>query len=528
MIPTRPREGDQRNTRPAIPAICLVVSVGCAPTLDPTWTLTADPPILDLGAVAMGELASGEVLLSHDGEGRVTITDLTLSAPDRWSAALLDPTLDPAQQEPLVVGLVAKGKGPLDDALIVTTADGLQLKVALRAEVGGSAQPDDTGEPDDSDDTDLPPETVDGPEAFSWDRDRVQQFAFTIDEAGINSLRTAPSEWVSGSLEYAGFTWDQVAFRLKGSSSFQAIDQKPAWKIKFGEYVEGGNFYGLERLTLNNEVWDATMMAENMAYWTWREQGNPAPLTSYASITLNGRLLGVYAILESMDDDFMDRMWPGSNGGLYEMTRNCDFTGDCSCFDLQETGPDFDPQGIKRGCEAVAEGTVEALAEAFDWDSLLTYLAVELSLNHPDSYSFNLNNFFVYHDPIGDRLYLSPWGADSTWTYFYPPSTPTTAGCDHSYGDVLDWSAAGWLMRFCRSDSTCRAELKARVTEIADWMEAADVVGQMEATRDLLDPYAGLETHVNWTVENRADWVACTLAWTKARPATLRAWAAQP
>jgi hypothetical protein len=297
--------------------------------------------------------------------------------------------------------------------------------------------------------------------------------------------------------------------------------------VKFGEYMPGSTFHGLERLTLNNEVWDASMMAETMAYWAWREQGNPAPRTTYASVTLNGELLGLYAVLESMDDDFMDHTWPGSNGGLYEMTRSCDFTGDCTCFDLQETGSAYDPTGITRGCQAVAVGTADALKQAFDWDALVTYLALELSLSHPDSYSYNLNNFFVYHDPLSDKLFLSPWGADSTWTYVYPPSA-ATPDCANTYGDVLTWGAAGWLMKFCLSDATCRPDLVARVLEIADWLEAADVVGEMAATRDLLDPHAELETHTNWSVEDRANWIACTLDWTADRPETLRAWAERP
>ena len=350
----------------------------------------------------------------------------------------------------------------------------------------------------------------------------VQPLLLELEEEAIQALREEPTSWVSGTLVFREQTFEEVGVRLKGSASFQEVDHKPAWKIKLGEYVDGQRLEGLERLTLNNEVWDPTMMAETMAYRSFRDNGSPAPLTGYAHVTLNGVELGVYALLESMDDDFVDRVWPGSDGGLWEMTRNCDFTGDCSCFDLQETGEAFDPAGITRGCEAVAVGTTEALKGAFDWDALIAFLAVERVVNHPDSYSYNLNNFFVHHDPLEDRLALSPWGADSTFIYAYPPSA-SNPNCEPLYRDVDEATSVGWLGRFCEEDPSCRADLHAKMVEVADWMEAVDLVGEMERNRDLLDPWAEDELAVNWTTEDREARVACFLEWTAQRPAEVRA-----
>ena len=179
---------------------------------------------------------------------------------------------------------------------------------------------------------------------------------------------------------------------------------------------------------------------------------------------------------------------------------------------------------ITKGCEAAAAGTLEALQSAFDWEALIAFLAVEFAVNHPDSYSYNLNNFFIYHDPASDRLSLSPWGADSTFIYAYPPSTPNPT-CEPLYRDVLTSTPKGWLMGFCLSSSDCRADLSAKVLEVADWMEESDLVGRMEATAERLDPYAALETEVNWTLADRKQRLGCFIDWTKRRPAALRDWA---
>jgi len=351
----------------------------------------------------------------------------------------------------------------------------------------------------------------------------VHELVIELDDNGLTALREDPDSWTDADLHMGDRTWPAVGLRVKGSASWQSIDEKPALKIKFDEYVPGQDFYGLQRLTLNNEVWDPTMMAETLAYQTFRRAGSPAPRTGYAALWLSDRYLGLYAILESMDDDFMDHAWPDSNGGLWEMTRNCDFVGDCTCFDLQETGGSYDPDGIDRGCEAAEAGTFEAVQDAFDWDATEAFLAAETALNHPDSYSWNLNNFFVYHEPVGDQLSLVPWGADSTFIYAYPPSTPNP-GCEPLYTDVLTASPSGWMMGFCRGDPTCTASLEARILEVADLIEDDDLVGQMHTLRDQLDPYADDEVYVNWTLDDREARVDCFIEWTARRPDELRAW----
>jgi hypothetical protein len=373
----------------------------------------------------------------------------------------------------------------------------------------------------------VPAEQVPGsdgePEAAVFDPEVVHEIQVDLDETAIQSLRTTPEVWVEGAVTFDGIERAPVGIRLKGSASFQSVDHKPAWKFKFDHVHESIRLYGLERLTLNNEVWDPTMMAEAMAYEAFRDNGSAAPRTGYAAVTLNERYLGLYAIIESMDDAFVDHQWPGSDGGLWEMTRDCDFTGDCTCFELQETGDAYEADALVQGCEAVTLGTAEAVGAAFDWEALIAFLAVERAVNHPDSYSFNLNNFFVYHDPLTDRLFLSPWGADSTFVYAYPPSAPNP-GCDPLYRDVDTGSPVGWLAGFCLADPTCRADLDVAVLDVASWMEDTDLVGRMEQRRDALDPWAALETEVNWTDEDRDARVACFLEWTAQRPDELRAW----
>ena len=337
-----------------------------------------------------------------------------------------------------------------------------------------------------------------------FDPNTVHTLVLTVED--LQPLRDEPREWVHATVVFDDLTLHDVGLRLKGSSSFQPVDQKPAFKVKMDEYVPGQRLWGLERLTLNNEVWDPTMLAENMGYRTFRENGSMAPRTGYVAVTLNDRYLGLYALLESMDEGFLKQN-DASGGAIWEMTRNCYFDGDCTCFEPQEGESD----AIYAGCVS---------PEAFDLDRLVAFLAVEQAVNHPDSYSWNLNNFFVIADAEGS-LSMSPWGADSTFIYAYPPSKPNP-DCEPIHLDVDSRAHKGMLRTWCETDAACSSAYDAKILDIADWMEEVDLVGEMQRTRAMLDTYAPLETHVNWTLDDREARSDCFEQWTAQRPDELR------
>ncbi len=412
---------------------------------------------------------------------------------------------------------------------------------------GGGPSPSDTlesihhgdtgsplGSPEDSSpetswEWEAPTELVAGPQQdpadIIYSDTLVHDFQIVLNESSVQLLNEDWEQYVPGTFTYDGREYSPVGVRLKGSSSWNWLDAKPAWKIKFNEYVEGGRFYGLKRLTLNNNVWDPSMMAETLAYRVFRQADSPAPRTGYATVTFNGYLLGLYTIVESMDDVFVEHWWPGSQGGLYEMTRNCDFNGDCDCFELEDAGDNMDPDALARVCDAVGEGTVGALETVFDWDNLMAFFAAERVTNHPDSYSFNLNNFHIYHDPLEDKLSLIPWGADSTFVYHWP-AWELDYECDvMSYYDDLAEYPYAYLAQFCQGNEECWADLSAAMLEVADLLEDMDLAGFVESTRENISSFVYSETRIPYlTPEHFDQRVDCHEEWILQRPDEVRAY----
>lgn len=109
-----------------------------------------------------------------------------------------------------------------------------------------------------------------------------------------------------------------MGIRLKGWASFQPLDQKPAFKIKFDEFVDGQELLGLERLTLNNMVQDSGMVRERLGYRYLRGLGIPAPLCNHARVYVNEIYYGLYANLQTLDKTFVNSLFDPAPRNLFD------------------------------------------------------------------------------------------------------------------------------------------------------------------------------------------------------------------
>lgn len=347
-----------------------------------------------------------------------------------------------------------------------------------------------------------------------------------LSDEAVAALTTSPSAYVVGSVSANGHTWGSVGVRLKGSASWQPISQKPNWKLKFVDYSDE-RFYGLDRLTLNNNVWDASMMAQDLAYWFFAAAGVPAPRTGYAWVTLNGEDKGLYTILESMDRQFVEAHFEHTEGNLYEMTRECDFDTDGSCYELQTAGDDDDEHALDSATSAARSGQADRLREAFQWQHLIRFFAVERVINHPDSYSYNLNNYFVYHDPTLDLVSLIPWGADSTFVYTYPPEVDDYPCEASAYWDVMTSSPYGHLGSLCESDLNCANDLETSLREVAALLETSGLAERAEANRARIRDYMQADPWLRYDVDDFDRRVDCFITWMGERPEEIEGWLAR-
>ena len=281
-------------------------------------------------------------------------------------------------------------------------------------------------------------------------------------DAQVAALSEQPREDVPGEVFFGEEQWT-AGVKLKGNRSFRDLSEKSSFKIDFHEYDEDARFYGRKRITLNNMIQDPTMSSENLSYALHAAMGHAAPLHGYARVTVNGELFGLYSLLETVDDDFLERNFPGDDeGNLYEGGYGGDFNNGCESLFEQDEGDDTslaDLRGLIAEVEASTPETIEALIDArFDAEALFAMWGVEIVSGNADGYTSLGNNFHAYHAVETAQWTLIPWGADQAFR-----------------ADSVQLSDFyGALAVRCWASTGCQARMRAGVERVVETWRSED------------------------------------------------------
>ena len=253
-----------------------------------------------------------------------------------------------------------------------------------------------------------------------WDqiRRQVRTMPQALGEARKTGEATSPFSWVDAHVEINGIAFEDASIRKKGFIGSLDSD-RPSLKVrlpKSGAAPENGIVH---QLTLNNNKQDRALVSQTMAYSLFNQAGLVAPRTSYATVSVNGKALGVYTNVEPARQPLVQRGFGTDKGTLYEGTIVDFYQGWKTGFE-RKFGPDeAGREKIGQLIDALDSDDntlVAAVGEVVDLDHFLRFWALESLIGFWDGYTGNQNNYFCYHNPKTDRLYFLPWGADSVFT----------------------------------------------------------------------------------------------------------------
>lgn len=109
-----------------------------------------------------------------------------------------------------------------------------------------------------------------------------------------------------------------MAIRGKGNTSLTQVEQygnsRYSFKVEFDHYDNALNYYGLDKLSLNNLIQDNTMLKDYLCYQLMGSFGVDAPLCSFVYITVNGEDWGLYLAVEGVEESFLQRNYGSSYG----------------------------------------------------------------------------------------------------------------------------------------------------------------------------------------------------------------------
>ena len=252
----------------------------------------------------------------------------------------------------------------------------------------------------------------------------VLRVEIEMSPAAADSLRRRPRKYVPATVREGGLVYSNVMVHLKGAiGSFRKFDEKPGLTVKFGD--TNAPFHGLNKLHLNNSVQDSTYLSEWVCGELFRAAGVPTPRVSHALVELNGRRLGLYVLIESVNRPFLARYFPNTHGNVYGQSGNADVNAP---LHIMSGHGDTNRTDLRRLAVAARGSDPERLAKVLDVDRFISFMALEVMLSHWDGYTFSAHNYRVFHDLDADKMVFIPHDKDQMMRRPIESITPQPQG----------------------------------------------------------------------------------------------------
>lgn len=325
--------------------------------------------------------------------------------------------------------------------------------------------------------------------------------------------------WVPVTVSYNDSTWEHVGFRFKGNSSLRAAwgtgEDRLPFKLDFDEFeddhpeIHNQRFFGFKELSFATNYRDPTGLRETLAYEAFRGAGLLASETAFYEIVLDRggvpESLGVYTMVEEIDDTVISRRLGDDAGNLYEagdgaasfaagtkdmIPANFEKKNNESAADWSDLGELYE---ILHSPDRAAstESWRQRLETVFDVDAFLKWLGVSAVILHWDTYGWVAHNFYLYHRPDNGLLTWIPWDHNLVLGATLPPWQGGPG--DVPGGPPLDYSRVteAWpLIRYLLDDPVFHERYVEHLRSLQRQFDVERLEAQCRAWAALLAPHA--------------------------------------
>lgn len=285
----------------------------------------------------------------------------------------------------------------------------------------------------------LFPQTLDETEML-YDDSEVAIVKITVDPAIIEWLYQ-DENLTSDSLHYAQFyfknkwieeTVDSIGFRLRGNTS--RFSEKKSFKVSFNYFIPGREFYGVDKLNLNGEHNDPSIIRSKLCWDQYQNIGMRSSKAAHTEVYLNDQYYGLYISVEHIDDEFLQKyfnddsgnlwkcLWPadlnylGSDPDLYKEVN--DGNGR-QAYELKTNENENDYYQLARLIDIINNtpnnlfaDSVESIIYIYE---VLKYFSVNNLTGSWDDYWSLMNNYYLYHEPSVNMFHFIPYDYDNTY-----------------------------------------------------------------------------------------------------------------
>lgn len=279
------------------------------------------------------------------------------------------------------------------------------------------------------------------------------EWMYDYDNVESDSLHMA---YIYYQNEYINDTLEQVGFRLRGNTS--RTSQKKSFKLDFNHFVSGRDFYGLEKINLNGEHNDVSIIRSKLSWDIFNSIGMVATRANHIEVYINDTYYGLYISVEHIDDTFLSRNFDNGSGNLWKCLwpANLGYRGsnpsdyhpwvdDNRPYDLKTNDDEYDFTQLARLIHII-NNDPDSLEHVLDVSEFIKYLAINILTGGWDDYRSLQNNFYLYHQPNIGRFLLIPYDYDNTfgvdwfsvdWDNIDPYSYYLIADTDRPLADII-------------------------------------------------------------------------------------------
>jgi len=182
-----------------------------------------------------------------------------------------------------------------------------------------------------------------------FDDSIVHSLNIAVEEGEWNALieNASSKEYLLCDITIDGESFQSAAIRTKGNTSLSSVKnlggERYSFKVEFDHYQRGLSYYGLDKLSLNNLIFDKTYLKDFLVYDMMEYMGVDTPLASFVLVTVNGEPWGLYLAVEGVEESFAERNYGSDYGGeLYKPdSMSMGFDGEQSDNDNAVNGADI-------------------------------------------------------------------------------------------------------------------------------------------------------------------------------------------
>lgn len=344
---------------------------------------------------------------------------------------------------------------------------------------------------------------------FVFSDAEVPRIDLTISPTNLQELYADPES----NLEYlAVFSFTRgdstegpidVGLRFRGDSI--RLNEKKSFRISFNSIDPDFDFHGIEKMDLNAEANDPSLVRSKMGHALYRYLGVPAQRSNHVILYINDQYYGVYLNTEHVDERFMKSRFDNNDGNLFICQHSADLTylgPDPADYELEVEGDQVyelrtnekwdDYADLAHLVEVLnqysGEDLRKELERVMNVQQYLKVMALDVMTGNWDGYAGNHNNFYLYRDQYSGRFEYVPYNLENSAGIDFQ-------GRDWATRSIYSWNpAVSPLFTALLQIDEFREQYTSYLKKLADYMVSAAFDGELTRWRQQISTYVSSDT----------------------------------